>query len=316
MRILLTCPSCENRLSVANAALGRQVLCRKCHTVFVAEGGEPDEPPEVEEHVQSSPEPWNVVRPRRKRFDLEEPPLPSDLPSKLPGGGRMTAVILCLALVSVLDLFAIVIEVFQFEHYRTANPAELRLEEEDLPPLAIADLCAGGLQVLGSLGTAIAFCLWMYRAHANLKLLRVLGLEYTSGWAVAYFFIPIVNLFRPYYVMQEIYKGSDPAITGDPHGWKSSPGSTLLGFWWGYWIISNIAGQVAFRMAIGGDATPEKLMAGTGATAASEVASILAALCVIPVILAIRQRQQARLEALGGGLAQEEVEARFQTGGE
>ena len=75
--------------------------------------------------------------------------------------------------------------------------------------------CVGLTQSAVYLGTVVAFCFWVYSAHANLRWLRVSGLEYTPGWAVGWFFVPIMLLFRPCQVMFEIWKASDPRIPSD-----------------------------------------------------------------------------------------------------
>lgn len=56
---------------------------------------------------------------------------------------------------------------------------------------------------LVSLGWAITFfvsvvfvSMWIYRAHANLFAAGYQGLEYTPGWSVGWFFVPIASLFR------------------------------------------------------------------------------------------------------------------------
>jgi len=60
------------------------------------------------------------------------------------------------------------------------------------------------LQLLIILATAGAFVPWLYRVHKNLSSLGARKLDCTSGWAVGLFFIPILNLFRPFQVMREV----------------------------------------------------------------------------------------------------------------
>lgn len=54
-------------------------------------------------------------------------------------------------------------------------------------------------------GCATLFSMWKHRASKNLAPLGVSNQRFSPRWAVAYYFIPILNLFRPYQAMKEIY---------------------------------------------------------------------------------------------------------------
>lgn len=47
-------------------------------------------------------------------------------------------------------------------------------------------------------GCAILFLMWKHRASKNLAPLGVSNQRFSPRWAVAYYFISILNLFRPY----------------------------------------------------------------------------------------------------------------------
>lgn len=64
-------------------------------------------------------------------------------------------------------------------------------------------------------------------------------MRFTPGWSVAYYFIPILNLFRPYQVMREIWH-----VSGNPEKHKDQDeGSPLLSWWWGLWLVSGFIGM-------------------------------------------------------------------------
>lgn len=95
------------------------------------------------------------------------------------------------------------------------------------------------------LATGVLFCLWTYRAHRNLPALGAAGLEHTPGWAAGSFFVPIINLYRPFQVMREIWKASDPSIPeGDANAWRTMASTAALGWWWACWLLRNVAIQV------------------------------------------------------------------------
>lgn len=65
------------------------------------------------------------------------------------------------------------------------------------------------LQVVG----AVTFFAWLHRAESNLP---ALGEEPGSpGLAVAYFFIPILNLWMPFSVVSNLWRSGAPAPGGD-----------------------------------------------------------------------------------------------------
>jgi hypothetical protein len=87
--------------------------------------------------------------------------------------------------------------------------------------------------------TLIVFFWWVYRTNKNLRTLSKSWMEFTPGWSVGWFFIPIANFWKPYQVMKEIWKAS--------HG-DDAPKESLVGWWWAMWLISGYAGRVISRL--------------------------------------------------------------------
>lgn len=154
-------------------------------------------------------------------------------------------------------------------------------------------MLVGVLQMVAYIVTAILFLMWFHRAHRNLRSLGARGLKYSPGWAVGGFFVPFLNLVRPYQVMQEVQKGSDPS--GLDGG--ASSGSALIGLWWGCWIITNIAAQASFRFANSAEQIPQLILASY-VTLAADVISIPAAILAILVIRGIDTDQETRHERI------------------
>ena len=101
-------------------------------------------------------------------------------------------------------------------------------------------------QFLLLLAGGICFLVWTYRLTANLRSFGVPGLKHTPGWAVGYFFVPILSLYRPYQIFREIWQGSDPAALAAPD-WRHLPTPPILGLWWFFWILTNVVGNLAAR---------------------------------------------------------------------
>jgi Domain of unknown function (DUF4328) len=145
------------------------------------------------------------------------------------------------------------------------------------------------------IGTGVVFFIWLYRSYANLKLLGARGLSYSPGWAVGYYFVPIMSLFRPYQVMQEIWKGSDPAFaTEGARGWRDAPSSAFVMPWWGFWLTANFAWQIS----IGNGSAPKpdigNLKVGAWLGVIADVAAVAAGTCLIFLIHSITNRQEKK----------------------
>jgi hypothetical protein len=106
----------------------------------------------------------------------------------------------------------------------------------------------GILQVVLYFLTAVFFGRWIYRAQHNVRALGAAGLAVSPGWAVGYFFVPVVNLWKPYQAMKELWRASK-----DPAAWQGVSVASILPLWWTLWLGSNVLGQVSFRLAMSAD---------------------------------------------------------------
>ena len=83
--------------------------------------------------------------------------------------------------------------------------------------------------------TAVCYCRWIYRAVVNSQGFGARGMKDGPGWTVGWYFVPIMNFFRPYQNMREIWQ-----VSGDPRNWQAEESSGLLVIWWTCWIVSGI----------------------------------------------------------------------------
>jgi hypothetical protein len=94
---------------------------------------------------------------------------------------------------------------------------------------------------LGLLGlllvTAICFLRWTYLVNSNAHALGAVGMTITPEWAVAWYFIPILNLFMPYKAMDETFRASHPDY--GPNDWKQAPRPLIVPLWWLAWVVGN-----------------------------------------------------------------------------
>lgn len=147
--------------------------------------------------------------------------------------------------------------------------------------------------------TIIVFLVWVYRAYKNLSALKVRGLEHTPGWAVAFFIIPFVNLVKPFFVMREIWHGSDPENEDNNRDTRARQGTPeILGGWWAVLIAAIFTGYITGILA-GNDKIPENTFY-PAALVLSELLRFGAAVLIILIIKEISRRQEARYQKMPG----------------
>lgn len=134
--------------------------------------------------------------------------------------------------------------------------------------------------------TSIPFLRWIYRANVNCRGFGARDMKFTPGWSVGYFFVPFVNLVRPYQAMKEIWQASQ-----DPMNWQSQSGSPLVGWWWAFWILSNIMGRVSLSFA-GQATTVDALITSTNIAIAASTVGVLLTLFAILLVRKISRKQE------------------------
>jgi FtsH-binding integral membrane protein len=96
---------------------------------------------------------------------------------------------------------------------------------------------------------AVLFIAWMHRARLNSDVITSRHQHrYTNVWVVVGWIVPLANLFIPYAVMQDIWRGSDR--TQPMVGLQKRPQSGLVTAWWITYIGSNVLGVVAGQSAL------------------------------------------------------------------
>ncbi len=79
--------------------------------------------------------------------------------------------------------------------------------------------------------------MWVYRTNRNGRALGARGMKYTPCWSVGWFFVPIANMFMPYWVMKEIWQVSSPP---SPMAWRQKTVSPIVALWWLVGIFSGM----------------------------------------------------------------------------
>ena len=118
---------------------------------------------------------------------------------------------------------------------------------------------------------------WIHRVNWNARALGAQNLQFTPGWAIGWYFVPVMNLWKPYQAMKEIWRASV-----DPANWHAAAAPALIGFWWFFWIVSSVLGNVSFRLMMRAESIDQLIYANI-ATFASDLSDL--PLCIVFLLL-------------------------------
>jgi len=169
-------------------------------------------------------------------------------------------------------------------------------------PAGIAVLVMSGISLILYLiiyiVCVVVFLMWLYRARHNLPALGVANARWSPGWSIAWWFIPIMSLFRPYQVVKETWQASDPATMP---GWRRDTPPAIFGWWWGLFLANSIGGNITDRYAksVGGTPSFDASVVLAFVDVAALIAGIGAAWAAMHIIsdIALRQTQRYQVGA-------------------
>ncbi len=303
MGLSIRCPKCSQISQVADAAAGSVFACQACGanlrvpaaTSASAQPGQPPattnpfevppgSPPQDSTSVYSAyASPPSVSDTAGDVAAVQSPPYVY----QAAGGLVLTLTVLFVAHI-VVDIAIGGMEVTQL----VVDVDELgTIPLGDGESLALFHVAYGLLGLLGlplSLLTAILFLVWVHRAHKNARALGAQGMQFTPGWCVGWFFVPIMNLFKPYQAIREIYQASAPEL--GPTDWKRTGSAGVVGLWWGLWLIGNFLGQIEFRLALRDD----DVQASAALGAITSVLGVILCLVAMQLVRSLHRRQETK----------------------
>lgn len=138
----------------------------------------------------------------------------------------------------------------------------------------------------------VLFILWFRRAYNNLNLSNKAYTKYAEGWAAGAWFVPFINLVRPYFIMQEIWVKTQEAT----HNLITHKNGKIIGWWWVIWIINNIGTNFINRYFKETDV--EELITSTSASIIFnfiELVALVLLIIIIKNIMVFEKNLQASL---------------------
>jgi Domain of unknown function (DUF4328) len=196
-----------------------------------------------------------------------------------------------------VDAVAIAAAIVEHRFYSRYGEGESVDEDAELPVVLFSGLVAlaqGALYV----AVIVLFIVWFHRAYSNLPALGATHLRWGTGWAIGAWFVPILNLWRPKQIANDIWRASDPQTPPQQGAsWRERDVPAVFQWWWAAYLVTQWIGNGALRASLRAD-TPSELARSAIIYALSDAFDILAALLAIAVVRRTTARQDERAARL------------------
>ncbi len=145
-------------------------------------------------------------------------------------------------------------------------------EIQDPVPFERFENVLGSVLLGASLSCGIGFLFWFRRAYGNSLAVGLPG-RFGPGWAVGAWFVPFLNLVRPFQIMGEMWRHAGRERVG-PYA--------VVGLWWTGFLVGNFADNIGTGMLTG--SSDDAALQGVKVLLASDVVSCVAALLAILIV--------------------------------
>ncbi|HYF29804.1 MAG TPA: DUF4328 domain-containing protein [Chitinophagaceae bacterium] len=164
-----------------------------------------------------------------------------------PNKARANQVITAFYIMMGLTLLNTALAVWQYFLFQSfiERPANINMANAHLSDSL--DRLAAVINLIVRIITIVLFIRWFRRAYYNLHMAAPHEASYEEGWAAGAWFVPILNLFRPYQIMEEVWTGTQRAL---PHRFPDITPPTMVGVWWALYLGMNISANVVVFKAL------------------------------------------------------------------
>ena len=157
------------------------------------------------------------------------------------------------------------------------------ISEQEAYTSDLIQMVMGMAQFVIYILSVVMFLNWFRRAYGNLHRVGVKNLKNGETMAVWAWFIPIVSLFKPVQIMNEIWTKTQRKIQELDTSYSIKSVGLIIGLWWTLHIISNLIGRYILKTAFK-DETIEQLIEASQATLISDSMQIPEALLVVLIV--------------------------------
>ncbi|MBZ4321623.1 DUF4328 domain-containing protein [Streptomyces sp. SCA2-4] len=205
------------------------------------------------------------------------------------GLGRAVAVLLGLcALTDVFSLFAGA--TMYGVTTRGIDGAEGPGFVRDADRADLLQFVSGIVQTVALVACGVLFVIWFHRVRSNAEVFRPGGHRVRRGWSIGAWFTPVVNLWFPKKIANDVWAASLPH---QPDGSPVRAPRTVMNWWWGLWIATLCLGRGGGRMYARAE-TFEEIRRATGVLMVADVVDIAAAVLAFLFVRRLTALQDAK----------------------
>ena len=185
-----------------------------------------------------------------------------------PNNQRSKNAITLIWIVMAAEMLSLASGFLQYDLLQTVlNGEEISQEAADYNDLR--EQIIGLVYLVVYVTSAVTFIQWFRRAYFNLQQM-VKHLSYDDGWAAGCWFVPIVSIYRPFQIMKELYVETKELLNKHVDQLSASGRSLVerintstLGWWWAFWLLTNLSGQFTFRYSVSAESIEELITSTT-----------------------------------------------------
>ena len=161
-----------------------------------------------------------------------------------PNANRVKTATIILIIIAVLNIVMLISEALQIGLLKRIQIGDFTNSEAESNDLRQGILAFIYLAFI--ITSIVTFILWFRRAYNNLHQLST-RMEYGEGWAAGAWFVPFMNLVRPYKIMKELYVTSNKILIEKVDNYKPLISTSIVGLWWTIYIGANMFSNFATR---------------------------------------------------------------------
>ncbi|GAA0574724.1 DUF4328 domain-containing protein [Kribbella sandramycini] len=168
---------------------------------------------------------------------------------------------------------------------------------DDHDQLAEAAIVSGLLGIVAGVvlfASAAVFIVWLWRVRWNAEMFCRGEHRFTRGWVLGSWICPVVNLWYPKQVVDDIVAASDPRTPPRTESLRDVPGTRLVWVWWITWVVGLVTGNIVQRGVLGGATEAHDLRTNVILSTISAIFTTAAAVLAVQLIARIDELQTNR----------------------
>lgn len=198
--------------------------------------------------------------------------------------------------ICLLNLMAVISGYLELELLEKIRAGDT-ISEQEANANDLRQSIIGIVQTGFYIASVLLFLSWFRRAYGNLHRMRIKNLEYSETMTIWSFIIPIISLYRPYKIAKEIIIETRKKLSELTSNYKFQSNLSILGVWWGLFLITNYIGQFALRSVFKNE-TIDQFITSTQAYMVSDFMDIPTAIVTILMIKQISRDENVLFKTI------------------